>query len=182
MVIRRIKSKHSLWHRIIRILLLSLPFWTVVIAIIGSESWFKDVRSAGLSPLLAIPVIYYWRSNRPLQLPLWSIVILSLLQDTVSGTLLGLHFFIYIQVFLFTQTKFIWQFGGVFWVAWLWFSVVCAFCYISDYLIHFLVIYKAQILLNPMLGLGSFFATYLSYPIIAWLLTAIDRYFSPKIR
>ena len=177
MVVRRLNNNPSFLKRFIGILRVIYPFISAVIAVIGSVAWFKGADSASSAPLLALAVIYYWRSTRPFLLPFWTLAMLSLLQDFVSGSLLGFHFFIFLPTIILTQMKFIWRFGNLFAPAWLWFIIVVATCFSIEIVISFFIqLYQSAQIINPLDGIWRYILTWTCYPLVAWLLTSLDRW------
>ena len=54
---------------------------------------------AEIAPVLALMAVYHWAIYRPNLMPLWSIFVLGVLQDLLSGVPLGLYILVFLTVY-----------------------------------------------------------------------------------
>jgi rod shape-determining protein MreD len=131
---------------------------------------------APIVPQLALMAVFHWTVFRPDLLPIWSIFIIGILQDSLSGAPMGLNTMVYLTIYgvILGQRRFF--LGKTFWVEWLGFTIIAAGAAVQAWVL--LSAYHVH-LIAPGPALFQYFMTIGFYPILAW---AMGRWHSSILR
>jgi rod shape-determining protein MreD len=159
--------KRIVWQRIDVIARKSTPFTITLFLIILSIVPTHLPGFARVAPMLAVMAIYHWTLYRPELLPAVALFFLGLLQDSLSGTPLGVNVLVFLTVYgvVLTQRRFF--AGKSFFVTWLGFVLVAAGATLEGWLLvsafHVTLIETTAVLYCYVLTAGTF-------PLLAWML------------
>lgn len=126
-----------------------------------------------IAPDLTMMAVFYWAIYRPDLLPKWSLILVGLFQDLLSGNLIGLNVAILLIVHyvgLSQRRTFI---GKPFVVAWLGFMVLAlgtgVFYWLTLAAMSGTITFTHAVLFQYVL-------TFASFPLMSWLLVRAHRY------
>ena len=120
-----------------------------------------------LIPPLALVGIFHWGIYRPDLLPRWLVFFIGILQDVMSGGILGIWSLIYLLIHTIMKSQRKFFFGRAFIIEWYSFSVVVFFVYFVIWVIGILfygVIESSNILI------GQSIITIFIYPLLTWFM------------
>ena len=124
-------------------------------------------------PMLNIIVIFYWTVYRPDLVPPFVLFLIGLIDDVVMGTPLGLMACVFVLLYGVTLTQRQFFIGKPFYVTWLGFSIISAFCICLIWVLVALFAGRLGIVITPFI---KYTITLLLFPSAAWLLVRIQRY------
>ena len=114
--------------------LLALFFMMISIVAVQVPGWAK------IAPLLSLMAIYHWAVYRLDLMPGYAVFILGFLQDTLSGTPLGLLTLVYLSVYSVVVSQKRYLIGKSFTIVWLGFALVSAGAMVLAWAIYSLLI------------------------------------------
>lgn len=136
---------------------------------------FLPLGIANLShvmPSFGLTAVYYWSIYRPNLMPPFAIFCLGILQDTLSGGVIGVTALIFLLVHAVCVSQRRFFLSGTFLVAWWGFLIVAAGASVAVYLILSLYYFK---IFNPVPALIQYFLTLLVYPLLAFIFSRVDQ-------
>ena len=124
-------------------------------------------------PMLNIIAIFYWTIYRPDLVPPVVLFLIGLIDDVVMGTPLGLMASVFLFAYGITLAQRQFFIRKPFYVTWLGFSIISAFCvfFICSLVASFAG--RSGIVIAPFI---KYTITLLSFPSAVWLLVRIQRY------
>ena len=144
----------------------------LLLALIGSMP-LGSFDTFEIFPMLNIIVIFYWTVYRPDLVPPFVLFLIGLIDDVVMGTPLGLMASVFVVLYGVTLTQRQFFIGKSFYVTWLGFSIISAFCICLIWVLVALFAGRLGIVITPFI---KYTITLLSFPSAAWLLVRIQRY------
>ena len=129
---------------------------------------------ARVAPLLPLIAVYHWAIYRPRLLPASAVFVIGVLQDTLTGTPIGVNALVFIGVYgvVLSQRRFF--AGKSFAVVWLGFAVVAAGAALSSWI---LVSVSNLTLVAPLAVLFQYLMTLGVFPLLAWVFLRWQRAF-----
>jgi rod shape-determining protein MreD len=158
--------KPTLWQRLDVIARKLTPFALTFVLIVLSVVPTHLPGYARVAPMLAVMAIYHWTLYRPELLPAVALFFLGLLQDSLSGTPLGVNVLVFLTVYgvVLSQRRFF--AGKSFLVTWLGFVLVAAGAAAESWI---LVSAFHVTLIEPTAVLYGYAVTAGSFPLLAWI-------------
>ena len=86
------------WHRIDFLARRLTPFAITMLLVVLTQVPTRIPMFAEVAPVLALMSIYHWTVYRPELLPLYAVFFIGLVQDSLSGTPLGVHVLVFMLV------------------------------------------------------------------------------------
>jgi rod shape-determining protein MreD len=159
--------KRTQWQRLDVYARQLTPFALTMALVIVSVLPTHVPGLARVAPMLALMAVYYWAIYRPDLLPAYAVFALGLLQDSLSGTPMGVQAVVFLTVYgvLLTQRRFF--AGKSFVIVWLGFAVVAAGAAAETWI---LVSAFHVTLMEPTAVLYQYAVTAGAFPLLAWLL------------
>jgi rod shape-determining protein MreD len=129
---------------------------------------------ARVTPVLALISIYHWAVYRPELMPAWTVFVLGLLQDFLSGAPVGINVLVFLSVqwLVLTQRQFL--VGKTFLIYWFGFAVVALVAAIEMWMLASLHYLSA---LSPGGIAAQYLVTAGLFPVIAWMFLRWQRVF-----
>ncbi len=166
--------KPSLWHRLDALARRLTPFaLTLVLVVVGAVP-LHIPGFARVAPLLPLMAVYHWDIYRPRLLPAFAVFLIGLLQDTVSGTPIGVNALVFVGVYgvVLSQRRFF--AGKSFAVVWLGFAVIAAGAALLSWI---LVSALNAALVAPRAVVFQYLVTLGVFPLLAWVFLRWQRAF-----
>ena len=115
------------WQRLDKAARSVTPFGLTLFLVILSVVPMRIPGYAEIAPVLALMAVYHWAVYQPNLIPPWSVFVLGILQDLLSGVPLGLYILVFLTVYgvVLSQRRFF--AGRSFLLYWLGFGIM-AFC------------------------------------------------------
>ena len=133
----------------------------------GSSHAFEIFR------MLNIIAIFYWTIYRPDLVPPSGLFLIGLIDDIVMGTPLGLMASVFLFAYGITLSQRQFFIRKPFYVTWLGFSIISAFCIFSIWVLVASFAGRLGVVIAPFI---KYTITLLSFPSAVWLLVRIQRY------
>ena len=156
----------TFWQRLDKAARSITPFGLTLFLVILSVVPMRIPGYAEIAPVLALMSVYHWAIYRPDLMPLWSIFVLGVLQDLLSGVPLGLYILVFLTVYgvVLSQRRFF--AGRSFLLYWLGFGIM-AFCaavesWVLASLWHLSLLNFETVFFQFLLSMGIF-------PFVAWV-------------
>ena len=127
---------------------------------------------SAISPNFALMVVYYWALHRPSLLPSGAVFLVGLLQDFLSGGLIGQNAAILVVVYIIAVSQARFFYGKSFFVVWWGFMVVSLGVAVLEWIIT--TIFSGY-LLAPEPALYECAMNVAAYPIFGWLFVQVHR-------
>ena len=124
-------------------------------------------------PMLNIITIFYWTIYRPDLFPPVVLFLIGLIDDVVMGTPLGLMASVFLFAYGITLSQRQFFIRKPFYVTWLGFSIISAFCVFFIWALVASFAGRSGIVIAPFI---KYTITLLSFPSAVWLLVRIQRY------
>ena len=156
----------AVWQKLDHMARSLTPFGLSLLLVILSVVPTHIPGYAQIAPILALVSIYHWAIYRPNLLPLFSVFILGLLQDLLTGTPVGLYILVFLTVYgiVLSQRRFF--AGKSFTVYWIGFAVVSLVASVESWVLasawNLALIDFNAVTFQYLLSLGVF-------PIVAWI-------------
>ncbi len=148
------------------------PVVVVLVLILLSVVPFEIPDLARITPLLALTAIYYWSVYRPTLMPVVVVFILGLLQDLLSGGVIGLTALVFVVVRELSVSQRRILAGNPFFISWSGFGLIT----IGAELFRWAI---GSIFFERMLDLGPVAAsaalTIALYPPFAWAFSHVEQ-------
>lgn len=166
--------KPSLWHRLDALARRLTPFALTLVLVVVSVVPLHIPGFARVAPLLPLIAVYHWAIYRPRLLPAFAVFVIGLLQDTLTGTPIGVNALVFIGVYgvVLSQRRFF--AGKSFAVVWLGFTVVAAGAALSSWIL--VSVYNLT-LVAPRAVLFQYLMTLGVFPLLAWVFLRWQRAF-----
>jgi rod shape-determining protein MreD len=127
-----------------------------------------------VAPSLTVMSLFYWTVHRPDLMRVWAAFAIGLLEDSLSGTPLGVNALLYVLIHAAILAQYRVFRGKSFGLIWAAFAVIAAFAQLMTAILAAVVggalipagVYAAQLIL-----------TILIYPVVAWLMGRAQRAF-----
>jgi rod shape-determining protein MreD len=155
----------AFWQRLDSLARRLTPFGLTVILVLAALVPSHVPEFARVVPALAMVAVYHWAIHRPRLLPAWSVFLLGILQDALSGTALGLNVLMLLTVYglvIYQRRFFI---GKSFAVVWLGFCLVGAITFAEAWLLMSAI---SLTLLDPASMLTQYLLTVGAFPLVSW--------------
>lgn len=158
--------KPTVWQRLDIIARKLTPFALTLALIVLSVVPTHLPGFARVAPMLAVMAIYHWTLYRPELMPAAALFFLGLLQDSLSGTPLGVNVLVFLTVYgvVLSQRRFF--AGKSFLITWLGFALVAAGAAAESWL---LVSAFHVTLLEPTAVFYGYILTAGFFPVLAWI-------------
>ena len=166
--------KPSLWHRLDALARRLTPFALTLVLVVVSVVPLHIPGFARVAPLLPLIAVYHWAIYRPRLLPAFAVFVIGVLQDTLTGTPIGVNALVFIGVYgvVLSQRRFF--AGKSFAVVWLGFAVVAAGAALSSWILvsvyHLTLVAPRAVVFQYLMTLGVF-------PLLAWVFLRWQRAF-----
>lgn len=156
----------SLWRRVDGIARKLTPFGLTMALVLADVLPMHIPGYASVSPLLALAAVYFWAVYRPDLLPAYAVFFIGLLQDVLSGTVIGMNAAILLSVYgtVLLQRRFL--VGKTFAAVWLGFILVAGGSEIASWL---LVSILNLTIVRPQAVLVQYVLTLSLFPFLAWV-------------
>ncbi|HUT48330.1 MAG TPA: rod shape-determining protein MreD [Alphaproteobacteria bacterium] len=127
---------------------------------------------AELAPMLPVMAIYYWSLHRPELLPFWTVFLIGLVIDTLTGGTLGFNalMLLLVSAFMRPQRRYLAERG--FAIHWVIFVIVVAAFEFLRWLLMAAIAQKFLSLGDPALRVLLAIAL---YPCLSWFLLRVDQ-------
>ncbi|MDH3235761.1 MAG: rod shape-determining protein MreD [Alphaproteobacteria bacterium] len=127
---------------------------------------------AELAPMLPVMAIYYWSLHRPELLPFWTVFLIGLVIDALTGGTLGFNalMLLLVSAFMRPQQRYLAERG--FAVHWVIFMIVVTIFEFLRWLLMAAIAQKILSLGDPALRVLLAVAL---YPCLSWVLLRIDQ-------
>jgi rod shape-determining protein MreD len=155
----------AFWQRLDSFARRLTPFGLTLILVVASQTPLHMPEFARVVPALGMISIYHWAIHRPRLLPGWAVFVLGLVQDTLSGTALGLNVLLFLTVYglvLYQQRFFI---GRSFFILWMGFALVSSFAFFEGW---FLMSLFNLTVLDPGSMVAQYLLTFGVFPVVVW--------------
>lgn len=125
-----------------------------------------------LAPHLALICVFYWAVHRPDLMPAWSVFLLGLFQDLLTGEPLGVGSFTLLFGYgiIVSQRRFLVSFGVP--LLWLSFAVTAFIVMAIAWLASIVLMWR---LLSPAPQIFQFSMSVAVYPLFAWILARTQQ-------
>ncbi len=164
--------KISIWSRLDILTRNMTPLLlTFALLILSSVQTYINNFSA-VMPMLVLMSIYYWAIYCPHLMPIWLVFIIGIIQDLMSGSLVGMQAFILLTIFGFVLRQRRFFHGKNFGVVWWGFMLVGIFAAILQWV--FIIIIQ-QTWVSPSPVFFSYLISVAIFPILAIIMIAIHR-------
>ncbi len=127
-----------------------------------------------VAPLVGLIAVYYWIAHRPDLMPAWTIFMIGLLQDLLSGGRLGVSVFVLLIVFAVVAGQRRVFAAASFMKLWLIFLPVAAGAFLLSWLFNSLI---ADALMDLRPVAFQYLTTVAFYPCLAWAFVQAQRAF-----
>lgn len=166
----------TIWERLDLAARAVFPFLVTFFMVLISAMPLRVPELSSIMPPLALVSVCYWSIYRPDLLPLWSVFLIGLLQDLLSGgpigvatlTLISIHAVVLWQRRLFVSASFP--------MVWCGFMVMAAAALGMMWLLTCLGLLT---FVSPRPLLFQYILTVAAYPCFSWLMTQGQRVFRP---
>lgn len=150
----------------------SIPFITVLFLVILSSVPFGLPYYSIVTPFFALIAVYFWAIYRNQLLPVWSVFLLGVLQDLLTGSPIGITSLILVLVWFLavSQRRFI--LGQSFAVEWVGFVLIAMGAEIIFWILG--SIYRSSMLWSEPFIIQMMLTATL-YPIFSWLFAQSAR-------
>lgn len=127
-----------------------------------------------VAPLLPLIAVYHWAVFRPRLLPAYTVFLIGLLHDALTGFPIGVSALVFLVVYgvVLSQKRFF--IGKSFFILWLGFSVIAAGASVLSWL---QVSILNVVLIEPKTAFFQYLMTLGFFPIVAWLFLRWQRAF-----
>ncbi len=149
-----------------------IPF---VLALLFMIAAVVPLQVPGLSPIApswGLMAVFYWIFHRPDLLPPWTIFLLGLIQDLLSGGPLGVNAFVLLVVYAGIGPLRRFMTGAANRMIWASFLLIAAGAFSLSWGLNCLIIGR---LIDPTPALLQCLMTVAFYPVLAWVLTRAQR-------
>lgn len=168
------RQEEGLWHRLDLVARSISPFFvTLLLVLIG----LVPLRMTGLSPILpplALIGVFFWSAHRPDLMPIWAVFLIGLLQDLLTGSVLGPG----IVGLLVAHALVVWQLrfflAASFAVIWCAFMLVAAAAMAVTWLLTCVALLTY---VDPAPLFFQYLVTLAFYPCLAWVFLRGQRLF-----
>lgn len=128
--------------------------------------------SSSLAPDLVLIAVFYWTVHRPDLMRLWTVFVVGLVGDVLSGTALGLHslILVFVHTVIISQHK-VFR-GASFSMVWWAFALIAPAAHLVAALVAFITVGAMPDLLPFLLRV---ILTTGFYPVLAWLMGRAQR-------
>ena len=156
----------AVWQKLDHMARSLTPFGLSLLLVILSVVPTHFPGYAQIAPVLALVSIYHWAIYRPNLLPLFSVFILGLLQDLLSGTPVGLYILVFLTVYgvVLSQRRFF--AGKSFTMYWFGFAIISLVASVESWALasawNLALLDFNAVTFQYLLSLGVF-------PIVAWI-------------
>ena len=159
--------KPSFWQRLDTMSRQSTPFVLTLILVVAGAVPLHIPGFARVAPLLSLMAVYHWAVYRPELLPAFAVFLIGLLQDTLSGTPVGVNAMVYLGVYgiVVSQSRFFT--GKSFVIIWLGFALVAGVAELARWV---LVSAYYVTLVEPRAVIVQYILTLGIFPFLAWVL------------
>lgn len=162
----------TFWDRLDLFARALLPFLITVTLIVAGMVPLPASAASGVWPALPLVAVYYWCVHKPELMPIWIVFVLGLIQDVLSGGLIGVHAISLLCVYAFIS----WQrrvfTGAPFTLVWCVFIVVAGVALTLEWLLHCLGLF---VFLDPRPAFFQYLLTVAAYPAFAWIAVQVGR-------
>jgi rod shape-determining protein MreD len=150
----------------------SLPVVLTLMLTVLSVVPIRLPAASSLAPDIVLIAVFYWTVHRPDLMRLWTVFVIGLLGDVLTGTPLGVHPLVLVLVHasIISQHK-VFR-GASFGMVWCAFSMIASAAHIVAAIIAF---FASGALPEPSLFLLRLVLTIGLYPALAWLLGRAQR-------
>ena len=155
----------SFWHRLDSLARRLTPFGLTLILMLLSLTPLHAPEVARVVPALSMIAVYHWAINRPELLPGWVVFVIGFLQDSLSGTALGLNILLLLTVYgiVIYQRRFLT--GKSFLVVWSGFALVAGLAFAEGWLLMSILAFT---FLDAAAIAAQYAITVGIFPLIAW--------------
>ncbi len=150
-----------------------VPVVTMLLLALAGSMPFGPSHFIEIFPMLNIIAIFYWAIYRPDLVPPVVLFLIGLIDDVVMGTPLGLMASVFLLAYGITLSQRQFFIGKAFYVTWLGFSIISAFCIFLIWVLVASFAGRVGIGITPFI---KYIITLLSFPSAAWLLVRVQRY------
>ena len=149
-----------------------IPFVLALLLIIAAMVPLQVPGLSQIVPAWGLMAIYFWVLHRPDLLPPWTIFLLGLMQDLLSGGPLGINAFVLLVVYAGIGSLRRFTAGAPGRMIWASFLLIAAGAFFLSWSLNCLI--NAR-LIDPTPALLQCLMTVAFYPILSWVLTRAQR-------
>ncbi len=155
-----------LWQRMDGLARSLTPFGLTIVLVLVSILPMHIPGYSRVTPLLSMAAVYFWAIYRPNLLPAYAVFLIGLLQDILSGSIIGMNALVLLVVYgtVLSQRRFF--VGKSFAVVWLGFSLVAGG---GELLGWFLVSIFNLTITEPLASFVQYILTLGFFPFMAWI-------------
>lgn len=169
--------RFAIWQKLDRLTRLFMPLVLSFLLVILSVVQTPIPGHAQIFPVLALASIYHWVIYQPNLLPLFSVFILGLLQDLLTGTPVGLYTLVFLTVYgvALSQRRFL--IGKSFIMYWFGFGVISLMASVESWMLA--SIWNWALLDFTALAF-QFIISVSMFPPLAWVCLRWQQAFLPQ--
>ena len=166
--------RQPLWQRLDQGARQLSPFALTLAILLASAVPLPLPAYAQVAPSFLVMAVYFWGLHRPELMPTWASFLLGLVQDLLSGGLLGVNALVLLCLALAAASQRRFLGGASFLAIWAGFVVNAAGAAVLAWALNALA---ASAVLDPRPALFQYLLTVGLYPSIGWLLVRAQRAF-----
>ena len=149
-----------------------IPFLLALLLMIAGVVPLQLPGLAPIVPAWGLMAVYYWVFHRPDLLPPWTIFLLGLIQDLLSGGHLGVNAFVLLVAYAGIGSLRRFMADAPSGVIWANFLLIAAGAFFLSWCLNCLI---AGRLIDPTPALLQCLTTVAFYPVLAWVLARAQR-------
>jgi rod shape-determining protein MreD len=169
-----VRQEEGVWHRLDVVARSISPFFVTMLLILLSLVPLHISDLSPIVPALALIGVFFWSVHRPDLMPIWAVFLLGLLQDILTGGVIGPG----IVGLLVAHALVVWQhrffLAASFAVIWFAFMLVAAAALAVTWLLSCIAM---MTLLDPHPVFFQYLVTLAFYPCLAWAFLRGQRLF-----
>lgn len=163
----------TIWQRLDGIARAACPFTITLLLIIVALIPLHIPDLAPIVPSVLLVSAFYWTLYRPELMPVWAVFGLAVIQDLLTGAILGIGPLIYLLFCLALNGQRRFLASASFAVLWCSFAVMAGLALALQWLLNY-VVGPGALDYRPVLFQGLM--TIAIYPLLTWLFAATQRY------
>jgi rod shape-determining protein MreD len=165
-------TSSSFWYRLDQFARQLFPFALTIALLLVSLVPLRLPAYSSVTPSFMVMAVYFWTLYRPDLMPLSAVFVIGLLQDLLTGGILGVSPLVLLTLSVATSSQRRFLSGGLFVTVWAGFVVNAAGAAILAWLLNTLA---AGALYDPRPALFQYLFTVGLYPTLGWILARAQR-------
>ncbi len=166
--------KQGIWYRLDGVARSIYPVFITILLIIAGMVPLNLPMASAIGPALPLVAVYYWTVHKPHLMPLWTVFLIGLLQDLLSGGPIGVSIIMLLTVHAVITRQRRFFTSAAFTLIWSIFMLVAAGALTLGWLLTCLA-YANYV--NPQPVIFQYLMTLAFYPCFAWVMVQGRRLF-----